>query len=53
MSINAFFLIAVAAVIAFITTKSVWGRISVFTGVLAVFVVGVILWNVFSNGLTR
>jgi hypothetical protein len=47
MSVSLFFVIAVAAVIAFVTSRSVWGRISVFVGVLAMFVVGVAIWNFF------
>ena len=46
VSINLFFVTAVAAGIAFFTARSLWGRISVFAGVLALFVVGVIIWNV-------
>jgi hypothetical protein len=47
MSINPVVLIVVAAVIAFTTATSLWGRISVFAGVLALSVVGVVIWNVF------
>lgn len=49
MAISLYFLIAVAAAIAFVTAKSVWGRILVFAGVLTLFLVGVVLWNVFVN----
>ena len=46
MSINILFVAAMAAAIAFVTARSLWGRIGVFVGLLVLFVVGVTIWNV-------
>ena len=46
MSINILFVAAMAAAIAFVTARSLWGRIGVFVGLLVLVVVGVTIWNV-------